>query len=199
MKTIFVNLLLLCIVFSAINCSNRRKGAFLLPLGQIVQDSVSSKDENLPSQASPAQTNNTNQSNNSNNQNPPPPNISFQTASSSTTRGYYDDTSFDVNVNLSNTHSQTVTVQFTGSITSGPGLSYPNHYSLPTSNTLVFNVGEMTKSIQVSIKGESSIGCENYSSTDPHVLTLTLSNPSNANLGNITVHNLTIWRNGSCE
>lgn len=198
MKTIFLNLFLICLVFSVINCSNRRKGAFLLPLGQLVQDTVSPQDGNLPSQPSSTQANN--QSDNSNNKNPPPPTISFHTASSSVTREYDSNKFFDVNVNLSNTQSQTVNVQFTGSITSGPTMfAFPDHYSLPTSNTLVFNIGETTKSIQVLIKGENNIGCENYSSTNPHVLTLTLFNPSNVNLGNITVHNLTIWRNGTCE
>ncbi|MCX7999438.1 MAG: hypothetical protein N3A69_10895, partial [Leptospiraceae bacterium] len=101
MKILRVKLILLTLVLSFLGCSSKKKGAFLLPLSQAVQDSIASENSSPTAPSNPSNTSTSSsstsntqstdqktQSNDSNNQTQNPlPNVDFQSGASSVFRG----------------------------------------------------------------------------------------------------------------
>lgn len=105
--------------------------------------------------------------------------MSFAESSSTVSRDLYNDISHSLTVNLSSASTNLVTVNLSTSGTAIAG----THYVLGSS-TLTFNPSELNKTISLTIKKEDCI--------DESTLILTLHSPSNANLGSVTSHTVTL-------
>lgn len=112
---------------------------------------------------------------------PPPanPSISFNSASSSANENVGTTT---IPVSLSHPAPQTITVNYavTGGTATGGGVDYTL-----ANGTLTFNVGDTTQNINVTINNDS------LAETNETII-ITLSSPTNATLGAIVNHTLTI-------
>lgn len=218
MKTLIPRLLILLVILSLSYCSNKKRGALLLPLGQAaVADSVlntqstptGSSTTNADSNQTTTTTNpDSNQTNSSsedtqntqqdqNTNNPPVlPTVTFTKSSSTVTRDYDYSKEHSVTVQLSSPSSSVVTVSFTASAQTLTAQNGEPLFILPDT-TLTFNPSETSKDISITVTSEMLILCE--AQGRPHYLTLSLNNPTNANLGNPSNHVITINKNTSCE
>lgn len=215
MKTLIPRLLILLVILSLSYCSNKKRGALLLPLGQAaVADSVlntqstptGSSTTNADSNQTTTTTNpDSNQTNSSsedtqntqqdqNTNNPPVlPTVTFTKSSSTVTRDYDYSKEHSVTVQLSSPSSSVVTVSFIASESSQNGTLF----TLPSDTTLTFNPGETIKNIPITITAGIYVDCEAYGNSQ--TLTLSLNNPTNANVGNPSTHEITIIEDGYCS
>ena len=111
-----------------------------------------------------------------------PPDVEFDAASSS---GSEATTPATIAVSLASASESTITVDY--AVTGGTATGSGTDYTL-ASGTLTFNAGETTKNISLALVDDL------YAESGETVI-ITLSNPSNANLGATTAHTFTITDN----